>query len=319
MATLTKCPVCEKNTAESTYNAEHGFHRVQCSNCGAFRIGQSQVRFLSNGWPGNRQLLAHWIRKRTSKNHRTFVDDKFMELVHENGQFPSAHEQEANLLLALGDGLKYPGHRIQLDADFFQARTGAATPESFGWLLREIRRASLVTGRDGEKITTAPLLIDGTLTLEGWQKYSELKRSDKQSRLAFMAMPFGNSEIDDVVKSCFRPAVSRAGFELKDVTDGQPAGLIDDHIRVAIRRSKFMVCELTDGNHGAYWEAGFAEGLGIPVIYTCREDKFSKIHFDTSHLNTIKWRPSALDDAATRLTATIRATLPMEAKMDDEP
>jgi hypothetical protein len=25
------------------------------------------------------------------------------------------------------------------------------------------------------------------------------------------------------------------------------------------------------GSHGGYWEAGFGEGRGIPVIYTCEK------------------------------------------------
>ena len=54
-----------------------------------------------------------------------------------------------------------------------------------------------------------------------------------------------------------------------------------------------MIADLTHDNNGAYWEARFAEGLGRPVIYTCRKQKWdaTKSHFDTSHLNTIIWDP----------------------------
>jgi nucleoside 2-deoxyribosyltransferase len=84
-----------------------------------------------------------------------------------------------------------------------------------------------------------------------------------------MAMQF-DSEMDRVVKDCFKPAVARTGFELRVLTDGQPAGSIDDQLRVALRTSRFVIADLTHDNNGAYWEAGFAEGLGRPVIYTCR-------------------------------------------------
>jgi hypothetical protein len=40
-----------------------------------------------------------------------------------------------------------------------------------------------------------------------------------------------------------------------------------------------------------------------------------KVHFDTNHPLTVIWDPENLQDAATRLTATIRATLPAEANM----
>ncbi len=77
-----------------------------------------------------------------------------------------------------------------------------------------------------------------------------------------------------------------------------------------------MIADLTHANNGVYWETGYAEGLQKPVIYTCREDAFGEIHFDTNHLLTVKWSPGNEADAADRLKATIRATLP-EAKKTD--
>src|SRR5215470_16220437 len=69
---------------------------------------------------------------------------------------------------------------------------------------------------------------------------------------------------------------------------------------------RFVVADLSHGSHGAYWEAGFAEGLGLPVIYTCEEDawKERKTHFDTNHMLTILWNASQLTKAGDELTAT---------------
>jgi hypothetical protein len=157
--------------------------------------------------------------------------------------------------------------------------------------------------------------------MSGWERYGSLKRAKIESRTAFMAMQFGDAELDGVVNGCFRPAVRRAGFELRVLTDGQPAGSIADQLRVALRSSRFVIADLTHGNPGAYWEAGFAEGLGRPVIYSCKkavwDDPNTKPHFDTNHLVTIIWDPGKLKDAEDRLTATIRATLPDEAKLAD--
>jgi nucleoside 2-deoxyribosyltransferase len=135
-----------------------------------------------------------------------------------------------------------------------------------------------------------------------------------------MAMKFGDNVLDRVVLECFKPAVARAGFELRKLTDEQPAGLIDNQIRSAILSGRFVVADLSHGSHGAYWEAGFAEGLGLPVIYTCEEDawKERKTHFDTNHMLTIVWNASRLTKAEDELTATIRATLRAEAKQADD-
>jgi nucleoside 2-deoxyribosyltransferase len=97
--------------------------------------------------------------------------------------------------------------------------------------------------------------------------------------------------------------------------------LIDDRLRVEIRQSRFLLADLTHHNKGAYWEAGFAEGLGKPVIYLCRkdvfEDKSQGTHFDTNHHLTVVWDLENLGEAAEKLKATIRATLPGEAQISD--
>lgn len=73
--------------------------------------------------------------------------------------------------------------------------------------------------------------------------------------------------------------------------------------------------EKNPNNEGAYWEAGFAEGLGKPVIYTC-ENGF-KPHFDVDHNLRIEWDKDNLHKSIEDIKATIRATLPAEAIMDD--
>lgn len=40
---------------------------------------------------------------------------------------------------------------------------------------------------------------------------------------------------------------------------------------------------------GVYYEAGFARGLGIPVISTCSKDTIDDVHFDISQDNQILW------------------------------
>jgi hypothetical protein len=61
----------------------------------------------------------------------------------------------------------------------------------------------------------------------------------------------------------------------------------------------------------------------MPVIYTCERSVFNKPdpkikpHFDTNHCVTVLWEKEHLTAAAKKLTATIRATLPSEAKMGD--
>jgi hypothetical protein len=104
------------------------------------------------------------------------------------------------------------------------------------------------------------------------------------------------------------------------LTDQQPAGLIDDQMRAAILASRFVIADLTHSSRGAYWEAGFGEGLGLLVIYTCKESVWTaeQTHFDTNHLVTRTWDIADLKKAEDELAATIRATLRAEAKQTDD-
>jgi hypothetical protein len=134
-----------------------------------------------------------------------------------------------------------------------------------------------------------------------------------------MAMKFGDPTLDVVVKDCFKPAVARAGFVLRLLTDQPKAGLIDNHLRAALLASRFTIADLSHGNHGAYWEAGFAEGLDRPVFYTCKASVWEeqKSHFDTNHMHTVLWDDKNLKKAEDELADTIRATLRDEAEQND--
>ncbi|HVN02465.1 MAG TPA: hypothetical protein VMT68_19855 [Caulobacteraceae bacterium] len=159
------------------------------------------------------------------------------------------------------------------------------------------------------------------LTLAGWARHAELQEHPTANRRAFMAMKFDEPVLVEVFTRCFQPAAARAGFTLRTALHDQPAGQIDDQMRVSMRTARFVVADLTHGSFGPYWEAGFAEGLGRPVIYTCRKADWDqqRTHFDTNHLVTVVWDPADLADAQQRLVATIRATLPTEAVLEDAP
>ncbi len=63
-----------------------------------------------------------------------------------------------------------------------------------------------------------------------------------------------------------------------------------------------------DGFDGVYYEAGFAEGLGIPVIRTVRKDSLGELHFDTRQYNHIVYESQ--DELRVKLKNRIMATIP---------
>ena len=58
---------------------------------------------------------------------------------------------------------------------------------------------------------------------------------------------------------------------------------------------------------GVYFETGFAMGLNIPIIWTCKETSMHDLHFDTRQYPHIVWTSSA--DLYTKLKARIGALI----------
>ena len=72
---------------------------------------------------------------------------------------------------------------------------------------------------------------------------------------------------------------------------------VNDEIVAEIRRSKFLVadftCEKEKVHGGVYYEAGFVQGLGVPVIWTVAKEPLGDVHFDTRQYNHIVWETPA--------------------------
>jgi hypothetical protein len=234
---------------------------------------------------------------------------------------PNLAEQANNYIRWIGEKSNFGRDRVPVNKDEIVSIIGSSNYDEFEFVsshLKDSRRYiehKTATGGGDD------ILRYVSLTFAGWEHYEELKRASVDSNKAFMAMKFGDKELNKIFKDTFKPAVKQTGFDLFKLDERPVAGLIDNRMRVEIRTSSFLVADLTHCNPGAYWEAGYAEGLGKHVIYTCKksifEDKDKKPHFDTNHHLTVLWDSECPEEAAKQLKDTIRATLPGKAKMSD--
>jgi hypothetical protein len=329
---MPQCAICGNSVPNPSQSVN--FAGFDCARCGRWSIcveshsvAEHLNRLVGEWEPAalrRRSKISHLLRRQQT---RLPSSSRWIELAipdiervtATDGPLPSPPDQLDSLVLLVGDNQPSIGQSAELNAPSVSAWIGSAitrppSDAELGWLLEQPISQDLIQKRNlhAEKLFLR-------LTMAGWGRHEELKRRHVASRKVLMAMKFGDEELDHVFSTCFVPAVSRTGFQLFRATDNQPAGLIDDQLRVALRTSKFVIADLTHENNGAYWEAGFAEGLGRPVIYTCKQAVWNSnsSHFDTNHLTTVVWSPNDLDTAGERFAATIRATLPEEAVIDD--
>lgn len=324
-----KCPVCNSEIAkpEQHQYKKHFNKYYSCKRCGEFDVlGSFSPMLHATLGDDNKKIavLSHWIRAKHEKISKSKPDEQFYrEVIILDKKLvdniikrtpPSPAEQADNVIRWIGENIDAPGEIVKLEIDNHMSIMGAITPNNFALVIRHLIDSGIMQGN----LSTSTANV--TLSFEGWQYFEELKRGVNESRKAFMAMQYGDDKMDKIVEEVFKPAVKQTGFDLFKLVDRPKAGLIDDRLRVEIQTSRFLIADLTHENAGAYWEAGYAEGLGKPVIYTCENEKFEeqKTHFDTNHHLTIIWDEENPSEAAEELKATIRATLPEEAKLTDE-
>ena len=146
------------------------------------------------------------------------------------------------------------------------------------------------------------------VTVPGYQHVAE-QATKRDSSQCFVAM-----WIDDSMKSALEEGIEKAikecGYKPLRIDQKLDVNKIDDEIIAEIRRSRFVVADFTHdkekGVRGAvFYEAGFAYGLGLEVIYSCRKGLEKELNFDTRQYHHILWE--TLDDLCKQLRDRIRA------------
>lgn len=319
MSDALNCHACR---TPAKFQGDMATGYIDCPRCGPWipaSDGKTRVRDIvaPNGvdHPNRRARLSQILRRQQRPGgppHVLWLKD--FNASRLDGPRPTPAAMLDEVVLWLADRQENYAEYVELPDFEVSAWIGAPVdlrePDStLYWLLAT---------RAGERFVKSVTQETVGLSFEGWARAEELRSVGQASRTAFMAMKFADAELDGVLATCFKPAAAAAGYDLRTVAEGQAAGLIDDQMRVGLRQARFVVADLTHASRGAYWEAGFAEGAGKPVIYTCRLDHWTaeNPHFDTNHLATIIWNPEDLARAAAALTAMIRATLPAEAVLD---
>ncbi len=175
-----------------------------------------------------------------------------------------------------------------------------------GWIEKGVE----IYSSNGYSVWRTDGLFACVVDVSGYSLIEEIQTNPDSSQ-CFVAMWFDPS-LNEAFEKGIRPAIEEdSGYSALRIDHQEFLGKIDDEIIAEIRRSRFLVADATHGDDGArggvYYEAGFAHGLGLPVIFTCRSDMIDKVHFDTRQFNHIVWENP--DDLREQLSNRIGSVL----------
>ncbi len=213
------------------------------------------------------------------------------------------------LLRFLVDQTKSAGDEVDVNDEDGQAYAWSESTQwsEISYLLKYLSSRGLIEIIDRSSVATKR--HGAVVTVNGYG-FIEEANTAPDSTQAFVAMWF-SEEMDDAYSKGIKPAIDEAGYKSLRIDLKMDVKKIDDEIFAEIRRSRFLVADMTQGDDGArggvYFEAGLAEGLGLPVLYSCRKDRMKHLAFDTRQFFHIEWdTPDELrKDLATRIRARV--------------
>lgn len=289
-----------------------------CPVCGRFSASRNAI--YENLAPENprmtrvkRAVLSHQTRLQVDAGQtpEMLMTYDLEQFENSNPRLPTPAQQAANAIRFIGEKIEGVFQPLNSLPPSFQAAIGAPTRTYALKIVRDLWDRGLVEATDVETLSARYEMVQIDLSLAGWEAFEQERRGKFSSGYGFIALQFGDHILDPMLRDIIKPGLRAAGYELVDLRDVSKAGVIDNILRAQIRDSSFVLVDLTHDNYGAYWEAGYAEGLGKPVIYICEKSKFdqAKTHFDTNHCTTVMWDVADPAVFLTEVTATIRRSL----------
>ena len=298
-----ECPICKSNIVDATYAA--------CPRCGDFTVSGTAVVVWNNSQPNLRQIAnaCGWIRENQGISISSNNIESLLSIAT-----PSVADRAGKILQSiskLSTGLSY---RFDIGSynslDFWLGISFSDNFLDLDYLFRIYLKGEL-----DYLSFVETLFLDGnfafneiSITPKGYAYLDSLSHYTTSSQIGFCAMWFDESVLP-IWTNAIEPAIKGAGYDAKRIDTDHHNNRIDDEIIAMLRRSKFVVADFTGQRGGVYFEAGFALGLGLQVIWTCKNTELNDVHFDNRQYNFVIWEEGKLDVFRVALQNRIEATI----------
>ncbi|MCW9705782.1 hypothetical protein [Fodinibius salsisoli] len=295
---MSKCPI---SGFESNIYQDHGgsqIYYVENDLVGKYTISRTASTMAENLDEEERSKLVMVLRGNFENNIETQItSDNLKKLPNSIEPSFDPIERINRIIIYVFKKLKNPADDVQYDPKTDYPIAHAKDQNEFAHYLSLASKLGYI---DCDSSTIRP-------TLEGWKYYNELKKTQSFTNQAFVAMWF-DSDLDEVWEKGFKKGLEDTDYDPMRIDIAEHNDKICDRINIEIRKSSLVVADFTGNRGGVYFEAGFAMGLDIPVIWTCRNDFIDRLHFDTRQYNHIVW--DSFEDLREKLSTRIRATIP---------
>lgn len=308
---LNWCRICTKDCQSSTQRSGVGLvTTILCESCGHYELGPDEQPAPKRAVPEHGyHLVAAVLRRRweRTKQPLPLAEREQRQLPSDRPEIPVTERslRAIDVIAERSTGLDSQAQFNPLtDWPLFAARH----ENEFNSIVEELITRQLVAEVGSPTSTARRVRL---LTL-GWEVAESRGETRPVGKQVFVAMSFA-PKLAKLYDRAIRPGIEDGptGYKAIRVDRLEHNEKVCDRILAEIRRSSLMVADFTGHRQGVYFEAGFAVGLGIPVIWTCKQSHMKEAHFDTRQYNHIAW--SDPDDLRERLGHRIQGQYPMRS------
>lgn len=298
------CFICRKEIKPFDWSPGYV---IDCKFCGNYKPSEKLLRLVVDRPVNNRHIYSGAIRELYEESGREVWVENLDILLASVVVPKNPMEKIDRILLHIAKNSMTVDTGVPYDFSLFPIAYAQTENELGAFISMAANQAGYLTvGGIGD-----PIL----LTMAGWRRVEELATVRRSSSQAFVAMSF-KDDLTEVWTDAFYPALNQVGYDPLRVDTTPTNHKIDNKIVADIRKSGLVVADFTGQSNGVYFEAGFAEGLGIDVIYSVQETDITNLHFDTRQYNHIVWKD--LSDLKKQLIDRIEATLPNRPRLSKE-
>jgi nucleoside 2-deoxyribosyltransferase len=284
------CPVCKIQAQDVSVKEDSGKAlQYKCARCGKFKISKSLQPRIGKNNLGPK--LSGWIRNLSELGME--IPDINMSILKEIEQsIPEYNPSDKQYLFLrnISQKSKYPGDIVAIDPRFDYPLAWASAPEELFFYIRFLIERGLLISSGNRKDSLAggnkPVAV--AISPYGWEYLDKYEQRAIELSQAYVAMSFSNA-MNTAWEKAIKPAINDAGYKACRVNSTQHSDKINAKIIAEIKNSMFLVADVTQQQRVVYFEAGYAIGRNLPVIWCVRKDDLKNVHFDTRQYNHVVW------------------------------
>lgn len=301
----TICPICGKHSNGNYIIVDeidkNGYKTVNCSKCGNFQLNEDVIQTYNYIFY---YKLACWIREQNDYfGNSPKINKEMIEnlLNIKDKKIKEKFDLMMNYLNLLNDSR-------WLDENIL-VKCWMKNTNDLDLLIKKAIKDNLIEAQEGKLVTREYQYPSfKNLTFDGLEYVENLKNPNQSSKNIFVAFNF-EDDLNEVFNVHLNKAITENGFNYVVVNQDnvEHNKSINDEIIVKLKSSRIVIADFTNHRNSVYFEAGFAMGMNIPIIWTCQDGHDKEMSFDTRQFPHIIWKNK--DDLVKQVIDRIKVIL----------